>query len=346
MERLLRIVVGHRPPRPRRLGRALGHPRSPASARSSPSPTRASSPSAPTSPSRRSTTPPSRTPTTPPRSSAWTSPASSTTSRSPAPSAPALTPANILALNQEEVDQLYARLTAGPIPDGPYLGDLFFSRGDSLRPRLEEILGGLRGPRRRREDRDGRSRRPRALEGQDVLPRQARAPELRRGLQRALQPDRRSRRAGKDHRPARGLAQAHPAHHRRLAALPRQAPLRPEPASTAAASPSSSTTPTTTRLPGYQENPDALVGRNGLRIRDEIRMIRPGFYLGRAYANKVFLLNFILVNEEVANAGQAGFANWRRGGRGLLARRTAPERQRRIGGWRRRAEACARGERA
>ena len=45
----------------------------------------------------------------------------------------ALIPANILALNQEEVDQLYARLTAGPIPDGPYLGDLFFSRGETLR---------------------------------------------------------------------------------------------------------------------------------------------------------------------------------------------------------------------
>ena len=44
--------------------------------------------------------------------------------------------------------------------------------------------------------------------------------------------------------------------------------------------------PTTTTLPGYQEHPDALAGRNGLRIRDEIRMIRPGFYLGRAYANQ------------------------------------------------------------
>ena len=56
-----------------------------------------------------------------------------------------LTPANLLALNQEEVDQLYGRLTAGPIPDGPYLGDLFFSRGETLRPRLEAILGGLEG---------------------------------------------------------------------------------------------------------------------------------------------------------------------------------------------------------
>ena len=61
-------------------------------------------------------------------------------------------------------------------------------------------------------------------------------------------------------------------------------------------------------MPGYQEHPDALVGRNGLRIRDEIRMIRPGFYLGRAYANKIFLLNFMLYNAELAEAGQPGFA--------------------------------------
>ena len=37
-------------------------------------------------------------------------------------------------------------------------------------------------------------------------------------------------------------------------------------------------------------------------------MIRPGFYLGRAYANKVFLLNFMLLNDEVAEAGLDGFA--------------------------------------
>ncbi len=52
-------------------------------------------------------------------------------------------------------------------------------------------------------------------------------------------------------------------------------------------------------------------------------MIRPGFYLGRAYANKVFLLNFMLLNDEVAEAGIDGFAARRRGGRGLLDRRAA-----------------------
>ena len=95
------------------------------------------------------------------------------------------------------------------------------ARGDPRRPR---------GPRRRREDRDRRGRRPRPLEGQDVLPRQARAQELRRELRRALRPHRRPRGAGAGDRPARGLAQAPPAHHRRLAALPGQALLRSEPA--------------------------------------------------------------------------------------------------------------------
>ena len=51
----------------------------------------------------------------------------------------------MLSLNQEEVDQLYGRLTAGPIPDGPYLGDCSSPAATSLRPRLEEILGGIEG---------------------------------------------------------------------------------------------------------------------------------------------------------------------------------------------------------
>ena len=38
-------------------------------------------------------------------------------------------------------------------------------------------------------------------------------------------------------------------------------------------------------------------------MRDEIRMIRPGFYLGRAYLGGAFALNFTLYNEQVANAG-------------------------------------------
>ena len=50
----------------------------------------------------------------------------------------ALGPENLVALSQEEVDQLYARLTPGPIPDGAYLGDLFFARGAIDSPRAKK----------------------------------------------------------------------------------------------------------------------------------------------------------------------------------------------------------------
>jgi hypothetical protein len=39
---------------------------------------------------------------------------------------------------------------------------------------------------------------------------------------------------------------------------------------------------------------DGIAGRDGKGIRDEIRMVKPGLYLGRAYADKIFLLNFVL----------------------------------------------------
>src|SRR6266542_1598787 len=56
-----------------------------------------------------------------------------------------VTPASLKALDQEQLNQLYARLTAGPIPDGPLGGDLFFPRGASGDVRLSEIVGGVKG---------------------------------------------------------------------------------------------------------------------------------------------------------------------------------------------------------
>ena len=60
-------------------------------------------------------------------------------------------------------------------------------------------------------------------------------------------------------------------------------------------------------IEGYRQVPDMLAGREGLVVRDEIRMVRPGFYLGRAYAANSFLLNFTLFNDEVARAGSDQF---------------------------------------
>ena len=44
---------------------------------------------------------------------------------------------------------------------------------------------------------------------------------------------------------------------------------------------------------------DWLMTRKGLGIRDEIRMVRPGLYLGRAYIHNLFALNFILSKDDL-----------------------------------------------
>ena len=53
-----------------------------------------------------------------------------------------ITPANLEAATQDQLDQIYARLTAGPIPEGPYDGQAFFPKGSSGRARFAEIIGG------------------------------------------------------------------------------------------------------------------------------------------------------------------------------------------------------------
>jgi hypothetical protein len=51
---------------------------------------------------------------------------------------------NIESFNQDQIDQIYARLHAGPIPDGPYHGSFFFADGGNFR-NIADVIGGLRG---------------------------------------------------------------------------------------------------------------------------------------------------------------------------------------------------------
>ena len=55
-----------------------------------------------------------------------------------------LTPKDLEQFDQEQLDQLYARLTAGPIPDGPFDGTIIFAKGSGIK-RAAELLGGLKG---------------------------------------------------------------------------------------------------------------------------------------------------------------------------------------------------------
>jgi hypothetical protein len=217
-----------------------------------------------------------------------------------------LTPANLLALSQEEVDQLYGRLTAGPIPDGAYLGDLFFPRGDDLRPRLAEILGGIEG----------------RVAEENVELAEATSRSLWKGKM-FYRDERQLRNFVEDFRPLSGLIGDPDA--LATATVPREGWLK-------------HVLPTTDvwllfpaklycgqslldgrresiiidyaftdEIPGYRRMPDSLAGRDGFKIRDEIRMVRPGLYLGRAYIDRAFALNFVLYNKEVAERDGPAF---------------------------------------
>jgi len=209
-----------------------------------------------------------------------------------------LTPARLAEYSQEQVDQIYGRLTAGPIPDGPYDGDLFFPRGTDSETRLGEILGGGVKARiaklgvRKTEGlgrllwkgkvfyRDERLLRNR-IEDLAIL-----AP-LTGGTVEGIQKQSVNGRDTFLLFPAKLYCGQSLLDGRRESVIIDYA--------------------FTDELPGYRESPDALGGRLGVRIRDEIRMVRPGFYLGRAYMNHIFGLNFTLYNADAAAAGNQAF---------------------------------------
>lgn len=219
-----------------------------------------------------------------------------------------ITPENLKALSQEQVDQIYGRLSAGPIPDGQHQGSLFFRKGETLASRLSEIVGGIKGRisdakikkleligrvmwKGKRFYLDERMLRN-LIENLDALKPLVgddtddiitdRTP--RRSLLRFVLPDDKVWLLF----PAKVYCGQSLLDSRRESIIIDYA--------------------YSDELPGYREQPDSLAGRKGLKIRDEIRMVRPGFYLGRAYINRIFLLNFTLYNPEVAESEGEAFA--------------------------------------
>ena len=211
-----------------------------------------------------------------------------------------ITPENLKGATQEQVDQIYARLTAGPIPDGAYDGRMFFPKGSSERARLAEIVGGgikgfivdrkaatlehigefiWKGKVFYRNDGVLRNR------IQDLL---ILKPIVGPNVEQIQKIDV----DGKDAWllfPAKLYCGQSLLDGRRESVIIDYA--------------------FTDDLPGYREMPDVLAGREGLEIRDEIRMVRPGFYLGRAYIKKVFALNFTLYNKAVAEKESPAFVS-------------------------------------
>jgi hypothetical protein len=209
-----------------------------------------------------------------------------------------LTPERLAGYSQEQVDQIYGRLTAGPIPDGPYDGDLFFPRGTDSETRLGEIIGGHLKSRIanlgvRKTEGLGR-----LLWKGKVFYRNERLLRNRIEDLAVLKPLTGGNTDGIEKLSVNGrdtylLFPAKLYCGQSLLDGRRESIIIDYAFSD--------------ELPGYRDNPDALGGRNGFRIRDEIRMVRPGMYLGRAYLNRIFGVNFTLYNREAESAGAADF---------------------------------------
>nr|MBL8412026.1 hypothetical protein [Dechloromonas sp.] len=194
-----------------------------------------------------------------------------------------ITPDYLAKLDQEQLDQIYARLPAGPIPDGAFDGRILLPRGDSGKFRLAEVVGGFTGTllhlkgllvedigealwRGKVFYRDERVLRNR-IEDLSVLKKAG----LVEGEPTKMQY------GGKETWllfPAKLYCGQSLLDARRESIVIDYF--------------------FTDEIPGYQESPDFLAGRRGFKVRDEIRMIRPGLYLGRAYLDRAFALNFVL----------------------------------------------------
>ena len=207
-----------------------------------------------------------------------------------------LTPANLATLSQEQIDQIYARLSAGPIPDGPFDGGILFPRGSSGKFRVAEIMGGLTGSALQLKgislDALGES-----LWHGKVFYRNERVLRNRiddlSALKKVGLVDGDPKKISVDGKDAWLLFPAKLYCGQSLFDSRRESIIIDY--------------FFTEEIPGYQEKPDFLAGRRGVRVRDEIRMVRPGFYLGRAYLDRVFGLNFTLYNKAIADKDGPAF---------------------------------------
>ena len=207
-----------------------------------------------------------------------------------------VTPEYLSGLDQEKVDQIYARLSAGPIPDGAFDGELFFAKGRGGKLRVAEIVGGLRGLAIRLKGRKLEALGSILWKGKvfyrDEMVLRNRIEDLA-ALAPIIDDPLSVPKIEVDDRDSWLLFPAKLYCGQSLLDGRRESLIIDYAFSD--------------DIRGYREKPDFLAGRRGFQVRDEIRMVHPGFYLGRAYLGRVFVLNFTLYNEQVA---EAQLAQW------------------------------------
>ncbi|WP_300337658.1 hypothetical protein [Accumulibacter sp.] len=207
-----------------------------------------------------------------------------------------ITPDYLATLDEEQIDQIYARLTAGPIPDGAFEGRILLPRGSSGKFRLSEIVGGFAGT---------------ALHLKGLAVEEI-GEILWRGKvffrdERVL----RNRIEDLSLLKKAGLVDGEP---KKMSYGGKETWLLFPAKLYCGQSLLDSRRESiiidylfTDEIAGYQEKPDYLAGRRGFKVRDEIRMIRPGFYLGRAYLDRGFALNFTLYDKATDERARENF---------------------------------------
>jgi hypothetical protein len=208
-----------------------------------------------------------------------------------------ITPDYLASLNQEQLDQIYARLTAGPIPDGAFDGRILLPRGGSGKFRLSEVVGGFSGTALHLkglivEDIGEALWRGKVFFKEErVLRNRIEDLSILKKIGLVESEPKKIRYGGKETWllfPAKLYCGQSLLDARRESVIIDYF--------------------FTDEISGYQESPDFLAGRRGLRVRDEIRMIRPGLYLGRAYLDRGFALNFTLYDKASDDKSRADFA--------------------------------------
>jgi hypothetical protein len=201
----------------------------------------------------------------------------------------ALTPESIRHLDQAQVDQIYQRLDTGPMPDGPFRGDLFFPRGAKRDIRLGELNGVPRESLAElavvRVETLGKAlwRGKVFFRSQGVLRNRIEELSILKPFVRDWQSIPKLTFDGATTWllfPAKlscGDSRFDPAHKSILIDYAKGSTVE-----------------------GFRQVPDGLAGPDRLDIFDEVRLIRPGFYLGRAYFRGSFGLNFTLFDPAVA----------------------------------------------
>lgn len=203
----------------------------------------------------------------------------------------ALTPETVRTLTQDQVDQIYLRLASGSLPDGPFRGDLFFPRDSDGRARIRDLpdpaptllahVATLRVERLGGALWKGKV----FFRSQGILRNRIEDIAL---LKPIIKDDSTIPKLTFDGETTWLLFPA-----RVSCGESRLDPSRRSIVIDYAQGP---------EIEGYRPVPDKLAGTEGLNIRDEVRLVRRGFYLGRAYFGERFALNFTLLDPAIAAA--------------------------------------------